>query len=215
MVLWSDLPVRVLFALGRFRIRVLWALTAGMAGISILGSEAANWIVRSGGVGEAARASVPVALDPLDWILTVSVVAGVVPWTEELLFRGLVLDGLVARVGTGLGVLASAILFALFHLDPLQMPLALAAGMLLAIVRLRTGSVLPCVLGHAVLNAFPFLVTWLIGSIPGYGFEPTASLRQPALFNALGAVLLSVGVVGVIQEKRAFASCGSRGARPH
>ncbi len=196
-VLWSDLPPRELFGLNRFRGRVLWSLAAGMAGISILGSEAANWIVRLGGVGEVGRVAAPAALPISERILTLAVVAGIVPWTEEVLFRGLVLDGLVHRLGARLGAVVSALLFALFHLDPLQMPLAGAAGYLLAWVRIRSGSVLPCVIGHSVLNAFPFVLTWGIGSIPGYGFEPTASLEQPLLFNLAGVALLGAGVLGV------------------
>jgi len=199
-ILWlarlgSDEPMGVLFSLRRFQLRSLLGLSALMAGISILGSEAANWILRTFGDPQASASGVSAGGLPGDlgwWAL--AVVAGVVPWTEELLFRGLILDGFLDRYRRSVAILACSSLFALFHLNQLQMPLAFAAGAALAQVRIQSGSVLPCVIGHSVLNGFPLVLTWLVGEIPGYGRERTLTLQQPLEFDLIGVALVGFGV---------------------
>jgi membrane protease YdiL (CAAX protease family) len=79
-------------------------------------------------------------------------VAVVGPTVEELMYRGAGMT-LLARYGTPVAVLVSAVAFCLGH----GLLLALAAlvffGFVTALLRLKTGSIYPCILVHFLFNA--------------------------------------------------------------
>jgi len=54
----------------------------------------------------------------------------------------------------------SALLFALFHLNPWQFAATFALGLILGWIRIRTGSVLACIAGHAIHNGLVFLTVY-------------------------------------------------------
>jgi membrane protease YdiL (CAAX protease family) len=135
--------------------------------------------------------------DLLGVFITVLLVA---PIVEEMLFRGIILEGLARHYKLATAVLTSSILFALVHL-PVGVIVALNIfflALFLAWVRLESGSLLLCVICHATFNAIPFVTTriWKL-DIPG--FTTTAANNvvtfQPHWFDALGFVLFVIGVV--------------------
>src|SRR5262249_52506622 len=72
---------------------------------------------------------------------------------EELLCRGLIGRGLVARYGPVVGVLLTSLLFGLLHIDPVRMAAATILGIALHAVYLATRSLLASMLLHASINA--------------------------------------------------------------
>jgi membrane protease YdiL (CAAX protease family) len=74
------------------------------------------------------------------------------PWVEELLFRGLGF-GLLSRWGTATAVLGTAAAFAFWHGLVQAWPALFIFGAGIAILRLRTGSILPGYAFHALFNA--------------------------------------------------------------
>ena len=119
----------------------------------------------------------------------------IAPLTEELVFRGLILRGLLGRWRPAAAVTASALLFAATHLNPAQVPVAMLLGLILGWTYVRTRSLGLCVAGHALNNAstyvsdFPFEVS-------GFNFVPEAAavVFHPWWFNATGALLLGAGL---------------------
>jgi membrane protease YdiL (CAAX protease family) len=100
------------------------------------------------------------------------VVASVGPLVEELLFRGVLLSALLRRLRTGWAVLASAVLFALVHLPDLRwlwyaLPNLALLGVVLAWLRLRSGSLWPAVLAHAINNLLAMLALFVSLAHPG------------------------------------------------
>jgi membrane protease YdiL (CAAX protease family) len=101
----------------------------------------------------------------LDGVASLTAIALVPACCEELLFRGVLLPSLARSWGPAVGVLGSAVLFGLIHLMPVstgdvsfyRVPFAFSVGVGLAILRLRTGSLLPSILAHATLNTITFL----------------------------------------------------------
>ena len=85
-------------------------------------------------------------------------VIGVGPFAEEVFFRGFALPGLARRSGPLGAVLVSSLLFGLAHANVALFLPAFAAGLLLAWLYLRTGSLLGCVLAHGMQNAVAFAV---------------------------------------------------------
>ena len=125
----------------------------------------------------------------------------VAPITEELLFRGLILDGFLRRYTIRKSILMSALLFGVFHLNPWQFVGAFVVGALFAWWRVQTGSILPGILGHAFYNAIPMLVLGMKIEIPGYSSDPTGPIQlQPWWFDLLG-VMLFVTAFFILQQR--------------
>ena len=86
-----------------------------------------------------------------------AVVVLVAPIVEELLFRGTGF-GLLEPFGRTPAILLVGIAFALAHGLVLGFPVIAAFGIGLAYLRARTASIYPCILLHALFNAFGLAV---------------------------------------------------------
>lgn len=121
---------------------------------------------------EAASAAAELAaLDPsapLHWLELALVAVGLSPVVEEFLYRGVLQQGLVARLGRAGGVACTAVLFALAHVQPWLPSSGLLAaflaatllGAVLGVVRLAGGSLLAPILVHAAYNAVALGALW-------------------------------------------------------
>jgi len=94
-----------------------------------------------------AMQATPVSTNPVLEAFS-AVIAG--PIVEELLFRGILLHGIVARRGLTRGILVSCILFAASH-GP-QAPGVFLLGLLLTLIYIRTASLWISVSCHALYN---------------------------------------------------------------
>ncbi len=97
-----------------------------------------------------------------DPVLTAVALVVVAPLTEELFFRGLLLRGFLHRYSSTAAILLSAFFFALAHITPNQLLTAWVGGIFLGWLRVRSGSLWPPVVAHALVNAqaaatLPFL----------------------------------------------------------
>ena len=77
---------------------------------------------------------------------------------EELLFRGYIQTRLVARWGAAWGVFWTAVLFGISHLDLMQGVFAVGVGCILGFITVRTGSIVPAMICHAVNNTLSALL---------------------------------------------------------
>lgn len=91
------------------------------------------------------------------------VICGVVPFVEEVTYRGLGYT-LLSRFGRWPAILAIGILFALSHGLAVSLPILAAFGAALAWLRARTGSVFPGMVVHAVFNLFALVYAVTIGN---------------------------------------------------
>ena len=80
-------------------------------------------------------------------------VAILTPFAEELLFRGFILGMLLKRYSDTQSIVISSLIFAIAH-EPIAMVLALGGGLLYGWLRVRTGSILPGMIAHAIWNGF-------------------------------------------------------------
>ena len=81
------------------------------------------------------------------------------PLAEEVFFRGVVFSGLMGQMGFARAAVASSLLFALVHIDPIVMVPVFAIGMLLAWLYHRTGSLLSSFTAHVIWNALSFSIS--------------------------------------------------------
>ncbi len=119
----------------------------------------------------------------------------IAPVTEELLFRGLILRGLLSRFQAAPAVVLTALLFAIFHVNPWQFLGAFLLGILFGWFYLTFRSLVPCLLGHAAANGFPLLVSLAFPSIPGFSLVTDPVQFHPLWLNAVGLLLAIIGAV--------------------
>ena len=83
------------------------------------------------------------------------------PIYEELLFRGYILDSINRIHGKWPAILLSSLLFGLVHLDPYIIGMATIGGVIYGWIRIRTGSLIPGIVAHAMWNTMALIVTYL------------------------------------------------------
>ncbi len=76
----------------------------------------------------------------------------VAPFGEELLFRGIILSGLLAHHTRPSAIIWTAVLFGAMHLDLWKLAPIVGSGVVWAWWVIRTGSLLPALFGHALNN---------------------------------------------------------------
>ncbi len=110
------------------------------------------------------------------WIMLSAVV--VAPVVEEVLFRGMLFDMIRSRAGLAAAFLLSSLVFAVMHLQPAVMAVALPSGMVLCYAYIKTRSIFSCILLHMMNNALAMAlnvlqyrdrtISELLGSSSGY-----------------------------------------------
>ncbi len=120
--------------------------------------------------------------------------AVVAPYVEELLFRGVVLSGLLSNYSRTYAIIWSSILFSVSHLNPWQLPASLIGGLVLGWWVIRTGSLWPALVGHA-LNNFIF-ATIMHFEIPYFAVSDDLNVVvfNPWWWSATGAVIAAIGL---------------------
>jgi uncharacterized protein len=100
----------------------------------------------------------------------------IAPVVEELIFRGVIMTGFMKNYKIGYAITLSALMFALFHLNPWQLPATFMLGLILGWIRYRTGSILACIAGHVIHNGLLYItITW-------YETFAGLSILQPGQF---------------------------------
>jgi CAAX protease family protein len=191
----NRLPFRRAFPIERIPLRQVAATAIAVLGLDILLSEADN-VLR-------------MVLPPPKWVVDlmqdlfatqdkvlsrVFLLVIVAPITEELLFRGVILRGLLGRFRPAVAVMATSLLFAAFHMNPWQFVSALCLGILFGWMFLRTGSLVLCVLAHAMSNALTILFSFIPWDIPGMTGTQDVAVFQPWWLDLAG---LGVFVAGL------------------
>ncbi|NQT81935.1 CPBP family intramembrane metalloprotease [bacterium] len=98
---------------------------------------------------------------PLRVSLALSVVLSA-PFFEEIFFRGFLYQGLRRTIDAGPAIFLTAALFALIHPGVFQASLIFPLGLVLAYLMERTGSVIPCIVMHFLVNGTSLLLTFLV-----------------------------------------------------
>ncbi|MAE62817.1 MAG: hypothetical protein CMJ18_00975 [Phycisphaeraceae bacterium] len=142
------------------------------------------------------------ALGPLpdlfaESLVVLILVAAVVPGiAEELLFRGLVLQGFRSAAKDRGAIIISAVLFGVFHLSIHRFFPQATLGLLLGVLAVQTRSIWPSVVAHAVHNGV--LVSW--AKIANDGER--AEVEEPIMLYPVG-VLVAVAALYIARRFRA------------
>ena len=113
------------------------------------------------------------------------VVGLLAPLAEEMVFRGAILRSLLRwKENPWIGIVISAVLFAVIHMNPAQMPHAFLIGLLLGWMYYRTDSIVPGVVYHWVNNTVAYVM---------YNLYPNPDLTLVELFGNEQKVLMALG----------------------
>ncbi len=118
----------------------------------------------------------------------------IAPLTEEILFRSIILKGLLAHCTQNRAIIWSAILFGLIHLNPWQFPVSFILGLVFAYWVVQTGSLWPGILGHALNNLGS--VTSLHSDVPDFPVSEDLNvvIHNPWWLNVCGPILAVLGL---------------------
>ena len=117
----------------------------------------------------------------------------VAPYVEELLFRGVILCGLLSNHSRKCAIIWSSILFGLSHLNPWQFSPALLYGFVFAWWTISTGSLWPAVVGHALNNLLS--TTFMRIDVPYFAVSENLNdvVFNPWWWTGAGMVLAALG----------------------
>ena len=83
-------------------------------------------------------------------VITISLVA---PLLEEVLFRGAIQGYMMRRYNPWVAIVSAALVFGVFHLNPVQTLYATLIGIVFGWIYYRTGSLLSVIVGHVLNNS--------------------------------------------------------------
>ncbi|MEM6671202.1 MAG: type II CAAX endopeptidase family protein [Planctomycetota bacterium] len=127
-----------------------YAIAIGAAALLVL--AAVGWVGFLEGEFESRGDDLAELRQMLGTPLLLCVTAAAPAIFEELAFRGLLQGRLTALMGLVPGIVATAALFALAHGISAGSPLHISAGLVLGVLRVRSGSLLPGMLLHFLYN---------------------------------------------------------------
>ncbi|WP_462280693.1 lysostaphin resistance A-like protein [Salinivirga cyanobacteriivorans] len=128
------------------------------------------------------------------------------PVIEELIFRGIILDGLLKRYSPVKSIILSSVLFGIVHLNPWQFIGALIVGVFSGWVYYKTRKLTFSILIHAANNLFAFA--------PVYFMSPETMMSESltdlygsslnVFFITGGAIIISI--LGLLMLKKEFSN---------
>jgi membrane protease YdiL (CAAX protease family) len=101
-----------------------------------------------------------IAKTHLDWIVLFVGPVIVSPLTEELVFRGYVLNALLGKLSVGAAVALSAVIFASVHImfGPGLMVYIFLGALVSAYLFIKFKSIYPCILMHLLTNLWAYII---------------------------------------------------------
>ena len=107
------------------------------------------------------------------------------PLVEEIVFRGAILRALLQWCSKPwVGIAISALLFAVAHMNPAQLPHAFLIGLLLGWMYYRTDSIIPGIVYHWINNSVAYVM---------YNLYPSSDITLTDIFGSERTVLMAVG----------------------
>lgn len=158
-------------------------------------------------MGELITPQIPFAQSASDYFVLILIIAGSAGICEEMLCRGYIMR---AYEGLGMwpGIIISAVMFSLLHLNIQNTLAPLFLGLLLGFVVYRTNSLFAGILGHFTNNAISVTWGYIIMNLPIYKSMDTQAMEQGLTTTSLisaaflfGMISLFTGAIMIISLK--------------
>ena len=114
---------------------------------------------------------------------------------EEFIFRGLILNGYKRR-NPLMAILLSSFLFGIMHMNLNQFSYAFVIGLIFGLLAYATGSLLPSILGHFIINGTSVVISHMAADGTK---EPVATEVKLEMFDYLYAyaIMAVIALVGL------------------
>jgi len=181
----------------------LWlAITVFMFGFIIISSEINNVLEYFLPMPEFLQEAFETMLVNKYIIIPVLFVGVAPAFIEEMLFRGIILNGFKENYSHKKAIIVSSLLFGIVHLNPWQFVTAFIMGMVSAWVCLKIKALTLSIYMHLFNNvAAVFIIkTRDIVLIKGFNTEPSEQSFQPLWFDILGILLVAIGIILFLRE---------------
>lgn len=122
-------------------------------------------------------------------------VAVIAPIIEESIFRGIIMNGFVRNYSKFTAVFLSALMFALFHLNPWQFPATFLLGLFVGWIMARTNNLLLCILAHAINNLLVLVSIeyWTeLSSLSFFNLSQDVTIKLCGLLMLWGVITLFI-----------------------
>ena len=118
-------------------------------------------------------------------VLAISVLG---PILEEVLFRGAIQGFLMRKFSNPwVGIVIASAIFGIVHLNPVQVFYAFFLGLVFGWLYYRTGSLMPCIVGHVLNNSLAALTMY-------FGIEEVEIVEEMGMVSEVMSVALLVAV---------------------
>lgn len=191
--------------------------------VSELDNFLAVWLKTAAGAGAAAGGGSAQALRALGTLELALFTVGLRPVVEEFFFRGVLLQGVVSRLGAGRGLVLTALLFGLvrssfgpgdlYHAVSLGSA-AFVLGWLFGVVRLASGSLLAPILLSALTTGAGTAAVLTTPLIPIPGFNAPGA-HTPLVWLAPAALCVAAGLLWARREWLRRANLSPAVSGPH
>ncbi len=125
------------------------------------------------------------------------------PFTEEFIFRGVILRGLLRNHSAPVAIVVSTLLFSLFHITILQASLAFIIGLYIAYVYWQTRSLALCILLHSFNNSAAYIILLLTGKVQSLE-GLIANTKLYLIIYLIAASLVSISVLQIYKLNDRF-----------
>lgn len=127
-------------------------------------------------------------------ILAIAIIG---PVLEEVLFRGAITKALLQQYKPTTAILLSALLFGIFHINPVQIIPAFLIGLLLAWIYYKTASLIPCILMHVINNSLSVYASY---KYPDADYIDEIITGTPYLIMACTSTVVLVVVILLMRK---------------
>lgn len=117
-----------------------------------------------------------------------------VPIVEEVVFRGFIFNRLNKAMPSFVAALISSAIFGMAHGGIVWGIWAFAMAMIICLVRIKSGSIVPGIIFHMIINTFSVVDAYFS---PLDGMTPTVML----ILTIAGGILLAVYAAGIFTDK--------------
>ena len=128
--------------------------------------------------------NLPIPLDNFWWYLLNILLFAIIPaFSEELIFRGMILNGFARGIGKIGAIFLSSLLFALIHQSITQFIYPFIMGIVFSVVTIKTGNLFYSMIMHLFNNITTLTIQFLI------------NIKALSLPNEIGAVYIVVSIL--------------------
>jgi membrane protease YdiL (CAAX protease family) len=165
--------------------RVAWRFVAAGALVGVASWYPRMRLVEWLAIPDTSKALAQAATEP-NLAATLACVVALPAIAEELVFRGVIARALAQR-SRWLAVIVSAVVFAAYHVLPVQVVAVFPFGLALGYLAVRSDSVVPTMIAHAINNAAGIAIA------RGYFGGAFAALERHPVASLVGTIAIVAG----------------------